>query len=288
MSTATISQDMDGDKLYQQRARETLPLLVRQAEAGKSIVYSELAAELGMPNPRNLNFVLGSVGQTLIEIGKEWGESIPPIQSLVVNKQRGLPGEGFLQFLTDTDRLISLPKKQQQAVIDGVHSEVFRYTKWRDVLRYLGLPHWSSSNISDLVYAATEFVSLGESEEHRRLKEFVSKHPAILGLPKYAGYGLKEYVLPSGDRVDVVFRHEDEWIAVEVKSIVSQMPDIVRGMFQCVKYRAVFQARAEVAGVLESVRVVLALEGELPHSLKSLQNVLGIEVIERVFEISIA
>jgi len=47
-----------GSKLYQQRARRTLPLLVRQAEAGETIPYSALAAELQMPNARNLNFVL--------------------------------------------------------------------------------------------------------------------------------------------------------------------------------------------------------------------------------------
>jgi len=62
MSTAKISAPISGEKLYQERARAALPLLVRQAQAGAPIFYSDLADELGMPNPRNLNYVLGSIG----------------------------------------------------------------------------------------------------------------------------------------------------------------------------------------------------------------------------------
>lgn len=56
MSTATISEPILGDKAYKVRARVALPLLVCQVEAGTSVFYSDLAEELGMPNPRNLNY----------------------------------------------------------------------------------------------------------------------------------------------------------------------------------------------------------------------------------------
>ena len=46
MSTAIISEPISGTKAYQVRAREALPLLVRQAEAGAPIFYSDLAEEL--------------------------------------------------------------------------------------------------------------------------------------------------------------------------------------------------------------------------------------------------
>ena len=65
MTTAMAATPLSGDKLYQERARAALPLLVRQAEAATPIFYSSLARELGMPNPRNLNYVLGCIGQTL-------------------------------------------------------------------------------------------------------------------------------------------------------------------------------------------------------------------------------
>ena len=74
------AQLLSGDKLYQQRARAALPLLVRQARIREVIVYSDLAHQLGMSNARNLNYVLGYVGEALRELSGEWGEQIPPIQ----------------------------------------------------------------------------------------------------------------------------------------------------------------------------------------------------------------
>ncbi len=90
--------DLSGDKLYQERARQVLPLLVRQAKAEQPIYYSYLAEEIDMPNPRNLNYVLGYIGYALKKLGKRWHKDIPPIQSLVVNKYTGVPGEGFWGF----------------------------------------------------------------------------------------------------------------------------------------------------------------------------------------------
>jgi len=58
--TGEVAETMEGNKLYQERARRAMPILVRQALAGETIYYQDLADELGMPNPRNLNFVLGS------------------------------------------------------------------------------------------------------------------------------------------------------------------------------------------------------------------------------------
>jgi hypothetical protein len=54
--TAKVSKQMLGGKLYQKRAQAALPLLVRQAEARVPVSYGDLADELEMPNPRNLNF----------------------------------------------------------------------------------------------------------------------------------------------------------------------------------------------------------------------------------------
>ncbi len=74
METAKIAAPLIGDKLYQQRARKALPILVRQASVRKSIFYSDLADELKMPNARNLNYVLGSIGQALNNLSEKWDE----------------------------------------------------------------------------------------------------------------------------------------------------------------------------------------------------------------------
>ena len=78
METAQIAEPLTGNKLYQQRARKALPLLIRQAQAEEPITYENLAFELEMSNPRNLNYVLGSIGKALKNLSESWGESVPP------------------------------------------------------------------------------------------------------------------------------------------------------------------------------------------------------------------
>ena len=134
MSTAIISEPISGDKAYQVRARAALPLLVRQAEAGAPVFYSDLAEELGMPNPRNLNYVLGSIGQSLERLSEAWKVKVPPIQCLVVNKNTGLPGEGIGWFLVKKEDFATLPLKQKRAIVEAELQHVFSYPRWQEVL----------------------------------------------------------------------------------------------------------------------------------------------------------
>lgn len=282
-----MAQTISGDKLYQQRARIALPLLVRQAEAGMTITYSDLALELGMPNPRNLNYVLGCVGETLQALSKEWKEKVPPIQCLVINRHTGLPGEGVGWFLADTDvaphftNYRNLSRKQQRDLVHSQLQRVFTYPRWNDVLRALDLKPLPF-DFSDLLNAVPQRGGGGESENHRLLKEFVAAHPEAIGLPKGTPKGKPEYPLPSGDSLDVSFQGKDAWVGVEVKSALSDQSDIVRGLFQCVKYQAVMEAFQRASAIPQNSRTILVLEGKLPTRLLPLKNILGIEVVESV------
>ena len=82
MTTAKAAELIFGDRPYQVRARAALPILVRQVDAREPITYTDLAKELGMPNPRNLNWVLGSIGETLLDLSRKWNETIPLINTL--------------------------------------------------------------------------------------------------------------------------------------------------------------------------------------------------------------
>src|SRR4051794_30556303 len=118
---------MFGNKLYQTRARSALPILMRQAGSRKPIYYEALAAELGMPNPRNLNYVLGSIGTTLNELSAKGslGE-IPHIQSLVINQHRRVPGHGFEGFLTErVGEYRSLSLAEKRAYLDAYWHEIY-------------------------------------------------------------------------------------------------------------------------------------------------------------------
>lgn len=279
--TGNVAQNMHGEKLYQQRARQALPILVRQAYSGNPLYYEQLADELGMPNPRNLNFVLGSVGQTLLELGRRWKEDIPPIQCLVINQRDELPGEGFGWFVSDKADWEKLSKRQKKNLVTSVVQRIHAYPRWDDVLIESGLKH-ARIDITDLMRKASAFHPTGESQSHRALKEYILNTPSIVQVSDRYGPGKPEHEIPSGDRIDVFFDAGKEWVGVEVKSSLSSEADIVRGIFQCVKYSAVLNAVLSYEQIDIHARAVLVLEGGLPHSCITLKNALGVKVFERV------
>lgn len=281
MDTAEVAEPLSGDKLYQQRARSALPLLVRQATASTPIIYEDLAHELKMPNPRNLNYVLGSIGKTLLNLTEHWDIEVPPIQCLVVNKNTRLPGEGIGWFITDLSHYKKLSNKQRRQVVDAELQKIYSFDKWSKVLSILGLKP-AQSDFKNLNKKASQFRGGGEGAEHKKLKKFVANNPVHFGLPASSAPGENEHSLPSGDLLDVFFTHRKEHVGIEVKSHISDTADIARGLYQCVKYQAVLEARQAAYGQPQNVRTILVLGGELPAELLPLKNVLGIEVFEKV------
>ena len=182
----------------------------------------DIAEELGMPNPRNLNFVLGSIGTTLENLSKEWGTEIPPLQCLVVNKNTGLPGEGIGWFLIKKEDYSSLSLRRKRAIVKAELQHVFAYGKWREVLSFLSLDP-SEVDLSQFVKKAASQGAGGggESAAHTRLKEYVAQHPDSVGLPAGSTIGTTEYSLASGDKLDVHFKYKKVRVAAEVKSTIS-------------------------------------------------------------------
>ncbi|MCC6798195.1 MAG: hypothetical protein IT366_23985 [Candidatus Hydrogenedentes bacterium] len=278
--TPEIAKNIFGDELYQVRARAALPLLVRQAQACQPIYYSNLASELSMPNARNLNFVLGSIGVTINELSDKWGENIPPIECLVINKATGLPGSGVDHFLTNNKPNAPLSRVQKRILVQNTLAEIFIYPKWPHVLRALSLKPVKQC-FDEILAQASSFAARGEGEDHRRLKEFIARNPNILFLPP-ALVGETEFRLPSGDCIDVLFKHGKEWVVAEVKSQNSSLADLVRGMFQCVKYEALIEALQASSCQAKSARAVLVLGGHFPQSLIPLKHILRTEVIDAI------
>lgn len=281
LGTAQIARGINPNgALYQRRALEALPLLVRQAHAGQTIYYGELAAELGMSNPRSLNFVLGAVGTSLVELGRLWGSSIPPLQALVINRAEGIPGSGFVNSLVDPQLLAGVTRRTRKQVIDGMLADVFTYPKWDEVLAHFGVT--SAAVDSQLPERASKFRGSGESEAHRTLKEMVAAHPQLVGVTESVLSATIEYRLPTGDEIDVLLRTRRRVVAVEVKAAHSPEEDLARGVFQCVKYEALLNAHAASLGVREDVEAILAIAGALTPSTRALANTLGVRVLETV------
>lgn len=283
-ATAFQTKSMFGDQLYQQRARRALPILVRQAATQTPIFYEALANELGMPNPRNLNWVLGSVGVTLQELGRKpgWNRDIPHIQSLVINQRDRLPGSRFEGFLADRVKgYHNFSSAEKRAYLDGYWHDIFAYPRWNEILNACGLEPATTQAAIIIDKAKTgRSGGGGEGPEHRALKEFVRDNPSVVGLPNGFPRGTVEAPLPSGDKLDVLFYARSRMLAVEVKSRISNTVDLTRGLFQCVKYQTVMEVERGLRNGTYSIDAVLVVGREFPDSLKPLRNSLGIEVVE--------
>ena len=275
--------DLHGDKLYQRRAQMALPILVRQAKASQTITYGELAQELEMPNPRTLNHVLDEIGKWVLELGQRWNEKVPAIQAIVVNKDTGLPGEGFGEFAPDPKGFKRATMRERKQIVDVMLLGVYQYKKWDEVLKACGLEP-TSAPLKTFPMVDPQYAQggRGEGEAHRTLKEAVAAHPEWLRLPRAFGPGQTEVVLRSGDRVDVVFTNASQRIAVEVKAAGVLEQELIRGIFQCVKYAAVLEAEASANQVQIDCRAILVLGGVLPKSLHSLRTTLGVDVRENI------
>ena len=268
--------------LYQTRARKALPILVRQAASRHPIFYEDLAAEMGMTNPRNLNYVLGSVGTTLNELSqkRKWGR-IPHLQSLVINKTKKLPGRGFDGFLAEKGGIYrKLSPSAKRNYLNQYWYDIYAYPYWNEILEECGLSS-ASSKVAKIVENAKTGRSAGggEGEEHRYLKNLIANDPTLLGLPTKA-ITTKEAPLPSGDKIDVLFETQNRRAAVEVKSHISNDVDLIRGLFQCVKYRAVMEAERGLHSGMYAVDVFLVVGRPFPATLYPIRHSLGIEVVE--------
>ncbi|WP_171123502.1 MULTISPECIES: hypothetical protein [unclassified Ruegeria] len=118
------------------------------------------------------------------------------------------------------------------------------------------------------------FGGRGEGENHRALRLWVLNNPTAIFPSIKLLRSDTEFVLPSGDRLDVIFIAPNASIALEVKSRDSNDADLARGVYQCVKYRAVLEATKREAE--DKVEAVLITETELPIRLRNEALRLGI------------
>jgi hypothetical protein len=230
--------------------------------------------------------VLGKMGHLLESIEDEWGDTIPHIQSLVVNKTgslRGLPDEGIKEFWSNYPELTKV-EKTHKARAEYVKIRDFG-SRWNKVLTLLGIPQIEASSAETAQKGTGGYGKGGESEQHFALKTFIAANPDLVGA-KIGDEAYTEYVLPSLDTIDVLFKGSHCWTAVEVKSQISDhLPsDYERGLYQCVKYRAILEAM-RVDGhyrVPTEIEVVLVLQTKLPKDYRELAKSLQVRVLEKV------
>jgi hypothetical protein len=271
-----------GDKKTERKAPEALRWLVTLAESKRKVRYSEFGSFIGV-FWRTVPQILGVIGRELERLEREF-PGMPPIQLLVVTKTTGVPGDsGLIWAVKDRALLATLSPTAKRALHEGVLQQVFAWGRWREVLAAFGLEPLPLGVLSLGQLAAMVETSRpegGEGENHRRLREYVAACPSAAKLDIGLPMGSTERLILSGDRVDVFFELPDQWICVEVKGSDSSEGDILRGIFQCVKYRAVLEAQRHYlkGTMLPSVKVALILAGNLPLQLRPIVDLLDLRV----------
>ena len=201
----------------------------------------------------------------------------PLLNVLLVQAGTSLPGSGAVQYLADR-----YPGRRWLRKGDA-HKD----GRWRDLIeeeaaRVYGYKHWNTvyRQIYDIPLPAPSEIPEGkerhgkrrrgggEGPNHKALRLRVTEEPSLVRRGLRPENTDTEVELLSGDRVDVVSASNDGTVAIEVKSRDSDVNDVERGVYQCVKYRAVLEAQdIRRKPIVESW---LVTETPLPGELKAL------------------
>lgn len=255
--------------------RQIIPILVGWAKRKETNhTYGDLSRLLGYQDGRCIGRQLGSVQLVFQQLQEEAGlERIPTLNALVSSARTGIPSEGFSYVHPKYDEMDFTEK---QIIVENANNEAFNYEKWDYVLALLGLKPYLSQADEDIIRSGA-FGFGGEGKEHKLMKEFIAAHPEVID-EQISEEGVLEHILLSGDRVDVFFPKAN--VAVEVKPKLASDADILRGLFQCVKYKAILDAEAEVKGEIPDSEIILVIGGKLSQSNRNVQECLDIEVFE--------
>jgi len=264
------------EKNLSEYEKNILKILIKKAKERETIYYSSVTNEIG-GSPRNLGKPLGKIGDYL----KAKGKSIPNIQALVVRKDTGMPGSGIKDFI-DLDEKLS--KNEEKEKFKEIWEEIYNYD-WSKIIEELGI--YDYDEIKEKIDESITSIGRGGGEGpcHKELKEYVFNNPCVIDI-----IDIKENIcekqcekrLPSGDSVDVYFETKDKIISIEIKSHKSDHNDIIRGLFQCVKYGEVIKKWQLCEDKKKEVLSILVLGGEFPKEILDIKDILKIQVIDNI------
>lgn len=126
----------------------------------------------------------------------------------------------------------------------------------------------------DGIPTGRNYGSGGEGPYHKALRLWIKENPGYVDSAFANATADTEVDLDSGDRIDVVYKLIDRTVVVEVKSRISNEVDFLRGVYQCIKYRAVRQAMDVRGNAL--VEAVLVTESGVTGEIAALLKLHGI------------
>ena len=262
-------------------ALKAIPILIHWAKTAwkEKHYYSDLSIMMGHKTNQ-----IGSVMLQVHDIMKNLEKHnslkspIPTLNALVRNKETNLPSDGFSYVMSNYDSLSTESKKGE---IENLNLKAHEYD-WDWVEKALG--------VNSHIYITSSFEKKmfngfgGESEKHKQLKEFVKNNPDKVGIKSSIINSELEYILPSGDKLDVYFESSSVRYAIEVKSSTSPESDVLRGIFQCVKYKAVLEASRVLDDFTKKYEVILVLGDKISVTNKRIATDLKVSYIDNFID----
>ena len=266
------------DNLKQHASAPLAQWLIHAAKRRSSVTYGEakrrLETEFEFDTifPIMMGIPAGALMRRILEIQPD----CPLLNILLVRQKDCMPGEGAGPFMANYLEQPRLAKpgyrnKHQQrwrAACDEIATDVYAFKDWERIYRKAfgeRLPAATSPRGTE--HDGINHTRKGEGPNHKALRLWVRDNPGRVRRG-YADFETDtEVILDSADRVDVVYYGSTSTVVIEVKSIDSDDADLRRGVFQCIKYRAVMEAmdmrsKPQVVPVLVTQR---PLPGDLAH-----------------------
>lgn len=251
-----------------------------------TITYGEVARRLEVDlklGGRVFSTHIGGVAGALMDKIHEVDENAPLINALIVRQGNTIPSKGIDSYLrwwfnVVPDSKAPLPSTIKKDLVARAVKEVYAFPHWTRVYKKaFGKP--ASTVLPTNLPVGTEkdgktrprggWGGEAESREHKALKAYVHRHPNIIGIKKPILVSTLEKRLLSYDEVDVFFLTETYSYLVEVKSVKSNQADFERGIYQCIKYRAVFSAQIKNTMPLLKVIPILVTEEDPGADIKA-------------------
>lgn len=261
--------------------RLMLPVLIHWAKSGQNKhTYSGLTHAIGKSKFSGIGHALYAIQEVLNALSERAGhKEIPTLNSLCKNAKTMLPSEGF-EFVSP--KYNQLDEKGKRIFVEGLDSKAHIFPHWDWVLDQLGLKEtlpFTDKQIEEIRTPDLNYDG-GEGDEHKALKEYICQNPNCLGFTDVV-IAEMEHLLPSGDRLDVFFELSNRTqVGIEVKPGTSSDQDIIRGIFQCVKYSAVMNALRTIECADYEISVILVSASALSLQNRTLSKELNVNFLD--------
>lgn len=243
-----------------------------------------------------IGFVVGELMNRILEKRPD----APLINVLVVNGTDNQPSRGAGPFMAARFLVPELEDRDFKSrnpeiwssYVERSKKQVYEYTKdqWHILYNDVFGENITTTVINDYAHqngsgAENDYGSGtykygpgGESEHHKSLRIWAMNNPHEVHNSFYGAISKTEFNLYSGDRIDVLYDINDRIIIVEVKSHISNKIDLRRGVFQCIKYRAVISAM----GIWENPKIetILLTESAIPEDIHALAEQHGVKHVQ--------